>query len=76
MMKSRKDKINFLKGIQSGTRSVHELRLTQYIVLIREEGETNAQDKRTGKIWTQADIAEHQRQFPQDRIVTVVLKRG
>lgn len=74
-MKSRKDKINFLKGIQSGTRSVQELRPTQYIILVREERETSAVDKRTGKVWTQADIVEHQSKFPNDRIATIVLKR-
>jgi hypothetical protein len=75
-MKSRQDRIKFLKGLTNGTRSINELRPSRSIYLIRIDGETIAREQLTGKEWTQSDIEEHHERHPQDHIVVIVLTEG
>jgi hypothetical protein len=76
MMKSRKDKINFLKGIQSGTRSVQELRPTRSIFLVKEDDSEMYREGITGKEWSESEIHEHKTNHPMDKVVIIRLTRG
>lgn len=74
-MKSRNDKIRFLKGLATGTRSTKEIIPRKSIFLIKEEGSVEYREGVSGKIWDEAEIQEHQKNHPQDHLVIILVKR-
>lgn len=74
-MKSRNDKIRFLKGLATGIRSTKELTPRKSIFLIKEEGSEEYREGVNGKVWNEAEIQEHQKRHPQDHLVIILVKR-
>jgi hypothetical protein len=85
-MKTRKEKISFLKGLIRGERSIHEIKPSRQIFLFRR-AEVDADspcdppfdcyhEPATGKLWTAAEISEHEQENPQDRVFAIIIKRG
>jgi len=83
-MKTRKEKISFLKGLIRGERSIHEIKLSRQIFLFRR-AEVDADspsdppfdryhEPASGDFWTDADILKHEHENPQDRVLRVVIK--
>ena len=75
-MKTRKEKISFLKGLMKGERQLHEIKEGRQIFLIRRsEAEVGIyRESPTGRVWTEDDIFNHHQNHPQDKLVKILLK--
>jgi hypothetical protein len=72
-MKTRKEKISFLKGLIRGERSIHEIKPSRQIFLVkRDQGDWF--EHSTGKCWTDAQIKLHEAENPLDKVVCVLVK--
>ena len=72
-MKTRKEKISFLKGLIRGERSIHEIKPSRQIFLVkRDQGDWF--EHSTGNYWTDAQIKSHEAANPQDEVVCILVK--
>ncbi|MFM7055274.1 MAG: hypothetical protein ACKOX7_11100 [Bacteroidota bacterium] len=75
-MKTRKEKISFLKGLMKGERKLHEIKEGRQIFLIRRSGADTYRESPSGKVWTDDEIKLHVNQHPEDVINKILIVRS